>query len=122
MSMVHAMQPTSISFGPGLDYHEHSLTVPTALLSAGMYLGEVTRRILLQFAEETGLFGGLVPQLQTPGSLSTPDTSKIDHDGSFFGGPTADVLRSELGLSHWQTFWDRQLVGLLEPLATTACI
>lgn len=77
-----------------------------------MYLGEVTRRILLQFAEETGLFGGSVPVLQTPGSLTTPDTSKIDHDSTFFGGPTGDILRSELGLSHWQTFWDRQLVSL----------
>lgn len=119
MSMVHGMQPTYTTFGPGLDYREQSLTVPIAMLPAGMYLGEVTRRILLQFAKETGLFGGLVPQLQMEGSLTTPDTSKIDHDGSFFGGPTADVLRSELGLSHWQTFWDRQLVSLCKsPTAT----
>ncbi len=81
---------------------------------AGMYLGEVTRRILLKFAEETGLFGGPVPTLQEEDALTTPDTSKIDHDSTFFGGPTADILRSELGLGHWQTFWDRQLVSMPE--------
>ncbi len=80
-----------------------------------MYLGEVTRRILLKFAEETGIFGGPVPALHTPNSLSTPDTSKIDHDNTFNGGPTAEILRSTLGLSHWQTFWDRQLVITFPP-------
>ena len=77
---------------------------------AGMYLGEITRRILVKFAEETGLFGGVMPLMQAENALTTPLTSRIDHDTSFMGGPTGDILYETLGLSHWQTFGHRHLV------------
>ena len=75
-----------------------------------MYLGEITRRILVKFGHETGLFGGVIPSMQAEGALTTPDTSKIDHDSSFMGGPTAEILQETLGLTQWQTLGHRQLV------------
>ncbi|KAF5738062.1 putative hexokinase [Tripterygium wilfordii] len=57
-------------------------------LVAGMYLGEIVRRVLLKMAQETGIFGENVPsKLATPFLLRSPDMAVMhqdtseDHDG-----------------------------------------
>lgn len=50
---------------------------------SGMYLGEVVRRVLVNMAEEEGLFGISVPQkLSMPFVLGTPDLSAMQQDNS----------------------------------------
>lgn len=50
---------------------------------SGMYLGEIVRRVLVNMAEEEGLFGISVPQkLSMPFVLGTPDLSAMQQDNS----------------------------------------
>lgn len=50
---------------------------------SGMYLGEIVRRVLVNMAEEEGLFGISVPQkLSMPFILGTPDLSAMQQDNS----------------------------------------
>lgn len=50
---------------------------------AGMYLGEIVRRILLKMAEEGDLFGKFVPEkLSTPFVLGTPHVSAMQQDNT----------------------------------------
>lgn len=69
-------------------------------MTAGLYMGEIARRIILRLAEEGGLFGRRIPTgLQAQGSLTTPQMSKIDHDTSTDLLRTADVLQEAFGLA-----------------------
>ncbi|KAL0056117.1 hypothetical protein WJX82_007885 [Trebouxia sp. C0006] len=69
-------------------------------MTAGLYMGEIARRIILRLAEEGGLFGRRIPTgLQAQGSLTTPQMSKIDHDTSTDLLGTADVLQEAFGLA-----------------------
>lgn len=68
-------------------------------LSAGLYMGELARRIILRLATEGGLFGARIPEkLQTPGTLTTPQMGKIDHDTSDGLQSTCDILTDAFGL------------------------
>lgn len=50
---------------------------------AGMYLGEIVRRVLLKMAEEDALFGESIPEkLATPFALGTPDLCAMQQDTS----------------------------------------
>ena len=70
------------------------------MISAGLYMGEVARRIIQRLAEEGALFGRRVPTgLKSKDSLSTPQMSKIDHDTSTDLLRTADILQEACGLA-----------------------
>ncbi|KAL2964208.1 hypothetical protein AAZX31_17G244000 [Glycine max] len=63
------------SINPGEQIFEKTIS--------GMYLGEIVRRVLLEMAEEGGLFGKSVPQkLSTPFILGTPDLCAMQQDSS----------------------------------------
>ncbi|KAG4966605.1 hypothetical protein JHK85_041580 [Glycine max] len=63
------------SINPGEQIFEKTIS--------GMYLGEIVRRVLLEMAEEGGLFGKSVPQtLSTPFILGTPDLCAMQQDCS----------------------------------------
>ncbi|KAK4276509.1 hypothetical protein QN277_014650 [Acacia crassicarpa] len=50
---------------------------------AGMYLGEIARRVLLKMAQVDGLFGNSVPQkLSKPFTIGTPDLCSMQQDQS----------------------------------------
>lgn len=50
---------------------------------AGMYLGEIVRRVLLKMAEADALFGEPIPEkLATPFALGTPDLCAMQQDTS----------------------------------------
>lgn len=67
---------------------------------AGLYMGEIARRIIQRLADEGALFGRRVPAaLRTKNSLSTPQMSKIDHDTSTDLLTTADILQEACGLA-----------------------
>ncbi|KAF2283833.1 hypothetical protein GH714_016365 [Hevea brasiliensis] len=52
-------------------------------LISAMYLGEIVRRVLLNMAQETALFGETVPQkLATPCLLKSPDMAAMHQDTS----------------------------------------
>lgn len=52
-------------------------------LISGMYLGEIVRRVVLRMAEESALFGDVVPpKLTTPYSLRSPDMAAMHQDTS----------------------------------------
>ncbi|XP_030529951.1 hexokinase-1-like [Rhodamnia argentea] len=52
-------------------------------LISGMYLGEIVRIVLLRMAEESALFGDIIPpKLKIPFILRTPDMSTMHHDTS----------------------------------------
>ena len=90
------------------------------ILPAGLYMGEIARRIILRLAEEGGLFGRRIPTgLQAQGSLTTPQMSKIDHDTSTDLLRTADVLQEAFGLAVDQiTLESTQVVRLTWPCLT----
>lgn len=70
------------------------------MVNAGLYMGEIARRIIERLAEEGGLFGRRVPAgLKCKNSLSTPQMSKIDHDVSTDLLRTADILQEACGLA-----------------------
>lgn len=94
---------------------------------AGLYMGEIARRIIQRLAEEGALFGRRVPaSLKSKNSLSTPQMSKIDHDTSTDLLRTADILQEACGLAVDQiTLRSTQVVRELIPLnlkhAVTEC-
>ncbi|CAI9110533.1 OLC1v1010580C1 [Oldenlandia corymbosa var. corymbosa] len=52
-------------------------------LVSGMYLGEIVRKVLLKMAQETALFGDIVPtKLITPYILRSPDLAAMHQDTS----------------------------------------
>ena len=52
-------------------------------LISGMYLGEIVRRVLLRMAEESALFGDVVPpKLTISYSLRSPDMAAMHQDTS----------------------------------------
>uniref|UniRef100_A0A6N2LAN6 Phosphotransferase n=1 Tax=Salix viminalis TaxID=40686 RepID=A0A6N2LAN6_SALVM len=52
-------------------------------LTSAMYLGEIVRRVLLKMAQETALFGDVVPpELATPYQLRSPDMAAMHQDTS----------------------------------------
>ncbi|XP_030448296.1 hexokinase-1-like [Syzygium oleosum] len=66
-------------------------------LISGMYLGEIVRIVLLRMAEESALFGDIVPpKLKIPFILRTPDMSAMHHDTSsdltVVGKKLSDIL------------------------------
>ncbi|KAL3147780.1 hypothetical protein ABBQ32_002513 [Trebouxia sp. C0010 RCD-2024] len=81
-------------------------------MTAGLYMGEIARRIIQRLAEEGALFGRRVPAgLRTKNSLSTPQMSKIDHDTSTDLLITADILQKACGLAVDQiTFHSTEVV------------
>ena len=82
-------------------------------LIAGLYLGEIARRILHKLAEKTGLLGGVVDHgigllLAKEGALASADVAAIDQDTSEDLTVTASVLSSAFGLhQHKITHRDR---------------
>ncbi|XP_057424669.1 hexokinase-2, chloroplastic [Lotus japonicus] len=63
------------SINPGQQIFEKTIS--------GMYLGEIVRRVLLQMAEEGGLFGKAIQQkLSMPFILGTPDLCSMQQDNS----------------------------------------
>lgn len=71
----------------------------SCILGAGLYMGEIARRIILRLAEEGELFGKRVPAgLKSKRSLSTPQMARIDHDTSTDLLQTTDILQEAFGL------------------------
>lgn len=66
---------------------------------SGMYLGEIVRRVLVNMAEEEGLFGISVPQkLSMPFILGTPDLSTMQQDNSGDLQAVGSLLYDKAGL------------------------
>ncbi|KAJ4787510.1 Hexokinase [Rhynchospora pubera] len=79
-------------------------------LISGMYLGEIVRRILLRMAQESSLFGEVVPQkLEIPFILRTPHMSAMHHDSSPDLKIVANKLKDILGI-HSTSLKTRRLV------------
>ena len=75
------------------------ITHQCCLVCAGLYLGEIARRIILRLADEASLFGQQVPeQLKVKGALHTSQMSQIDHDTSPDLQTTACMLQQCLQL------------------------
>lgn len=70
-------------------------------LIAGLYMGEVARRILLNIAEQTGLLGGYTRPgqgLAKEGSFGSAALAAIDEDASSNLSVTAETLKTAFGL------------------------
>ncbi|KAL8226183.1 hypothetical protein R6Q57_018740 [Mikania cordata] len=66
---------------------------------AGMYLGELLRRVLYRMAEEAALFGDTVPpKLKTQFILRTPEMSAMHHDTSPDLKVVGEKLKDILGI------------------------
>ncbi|CAK7339681.1 unnamed protein product [Dovyalis caffra] len=69
-------------------------------LTSAMYLGEIVRRVLLKMAQETALFGDVVPpKLATPYQLRSPDMAAMHQDTS----EDHDVVGEKLKEIFWIT-------------------
>ncbi|KAI9390882.1 hypothetical protein POPTR_007G009300v4 [Populus trichocarpa] len=67
-------------------------------LTSAMYLGEIVRRVLLKMAQETALFGDVVPpKLATPYQLRSPDMAAMHQDTSEDHGVVGEKLKENLG-------------------------
>ncbi|KAM7264472.1 hypothetical protein ACFE04_002155 [Oxalis oulophora] len=70
-------------------------------LVAGMYVGEIVRRVLLKMAEETELFGECVPlKLKTPYLLRSPDMAAMHQDTSEDRDVVDEKLRDTFGITN----------------------
>ncbi|KAL5064140.1 hypothetical protein RYX36_025877 [Vicia faba] len=69
-------------------------------LISGMYLGEIARRVLLEIAQETALFGSKVPpKLRTPYLLRSPDMAAMHQDTSEDRQVVAEKLNEVFGIT-----------------------
>ncbi|XP_011021821.1 PREDICTED: probable hexokinase-like 2 protein [Populus euphratica] len=70
-------------------------------LTSAMYLGEIVRRVLLKMAQETALFGDVVPpKLATPYQLRSPDMAAMHQDTSEDHGVVGEKLKENLGITN----------------------
>jgi hexokinase len=77
---------------------------------SGLYLGDITRRILATFAEKTQLLGKVVPPLiREQGSFTTAMLSKIESDVTPFRNTVARVVHDELGVPWKELTYARRL-------------
>ncbi|CAL5197841.1 unnamed protein product [Lathyrus oleraceus] len=69
-------------------------------LISGMYLGDIARRVLLEIAQETALFGSKVPpKLMTPYLLRSPDMAAMHQDTSEDREVVAEKLNEVFGIT-----------------------
>ncbi|KAJ6989776.1 hypothetical protein D5086_014493 [Populus alba] len=70
-------------------------------LTSAMYLGEIVRRVLLKMAQETALFGDVVPpKLATPYQLRSPDMAAMHQDTSEDHSVVGEKLEENLGITN----------------------
>ncbi|KAF9398709.1 glucokinase [Mortierella sp. AD011] len=92
----------SESINPGIHVFEK--------LISGMYLGEITRNVLLHLIDKGVLFeGNSSPKLNEHWAFETKFMSAIENDSSTNLIPTAGVLEQELGV-YLNTLVDREIV------------
>ncbi|KAG0007309.1 glucokinase, partial [Entomortierella chlamydospora] len=90
------------SINPGIHVFEK--------LISGMYLGEITRNVLLHLIDKRVLFeGNSSPKLNEHWAFETKFMSAIENDSSTNLIPTAGVLEQELGV-YLNTLVDREIV------------
>lgn len=70
-------------------------------LTSAMYLGEIVRRVLLKMAQETALFGDVVPpELATPYHLRSPDMAAMHQDTSEDHDVVGEKLKEIFGITN----------------------
>ncbi|XP_057971091.1 probable hexokinase-like 2 protein [Malania oleifera] len=68
-------------------------------LISGMYLGEIVRRVLLKMAQQTALFGDIVPpMLMVPYQLRSPDMAAMHQDTSEDREAVGEKLKEIFGV------------------------
>ncbi|XP_039118973.1 hexokinase-1-like [Dioscorea cayenensis subsp. rotundata] len=87
-------------------------------LIAGMYLGEILRRVLLKLAERAALFGDVVPpKLNEPFILKTPAMSAMHHDTSWNLRVVGRKLKEILGIQNTSLKVRKLIVKLCDIIA-----
>ncbi|KAH7686375.1 Hexokinase protein [Dioscorea alata] len=87
-------------------------------LIAGMYLGEILRRVLLKLAERAALFGDVVPpKLKEPFILKTPAMSAMHHDTSWNLRVVGRKLKEILGIQNTSLKVRKLIVKLCDIIA-----
>ncbi|XXG53174.1 hypothetical protein AAC387_Pa03g1315 [Persea americana] len=66
---------------------------------SGMYLGDIVRRVILRMAEESDLFGEVMPSLRMAFILSTPLMAAMHEDDTSDLREVAKILKETLGIS-----------------------
>ncbi|KAI3917670.1 hypothetical protein MKW98_021432 [Papaver atlanticum] len=88
---------------------------------SGMYFGDIVRRVLCKMAEETGIFGDIVPpKLKTRFILKTPEMSAMHHDTSLDLTVVGRKLKDIFGISDTSFETRRVVVELCNIVATRA--
>eukprot|EP01018_Ginkgo_biloba_P029464 Gb_38982 [translate_table: standard] len=85
---------------------------------SGMYLGDIVRRVILRMAQESDLFGDVIPSnLSVPFILRTPSISTMHHDESTDLREVAQIMKDVLGISN-MPFKVRKVIVDICDLAT----
>ncbi|KAJ6288256.1 hypothetical protein OIU76_024282 [Salix suchowensis] len=84
-------------------------------LTSAMYLGEIVRRVLLKMAQETALFGDVVPpELATPYHLRSPDMAAMHQDTSEDRDVVGEKLKEIFGITNSTPMVRAEKLGRIE--------